>query len=317
MSRITTHKKLWGRAAGRCSICGTSVTDREDLGEPSTVGEEAHIIAQSTSGPRGDNSIDPKLRDEYENLILLCPNHHAEIDQVPRGTEQYSVATLHQIKEDHEKRMATTGVVRSPEQLLQEQWAEIVDQLGELMPWDRWADHFHFLLSPAPSIYTSTQLKLQIASSWIQSRIWPTGNEELREAIEGMDRVMGDFLNVFESRASWAGNPPLLLQTDRFYRISHWDEKLYSTLLAEFNHHVGLVKDLGLELTRYGNLVATITREKIDSSYRVREGALTIRSNNWRDYRPEFRAEDLESGNPYRGLPEFMIDRKSRDVHFA
>ncbi|HXW33311.1 MAG TPA: HNH endonuclease signature motif containing protein [Acidimicrobiales bacterium] len=42
--------------------------------------EIAHICAKSPDGPRHDPSLLPDKVDDFDNLILLCPNHHHEID---------------------------------------------------------------------------------------------------------------------------------------------------------------------------------------------------------------------------------------------
>lgn len=40
----------------------------------------AHIIAKSENGPRGNNLPEDNT---YDNLILLCPNHHKTVDKNP------------------------------------------------------------------------------------------------------------------------------------------------------------------------------------------------------------------------------------------
>ncbi len=64
------------------------------------VGEEAHIVARNPEGPRGD-SLFPRLRlDDYENLILLCPNCHRLVDT---KVNEWSIERLKQVKEAHEQ----------------------------------------------------------------------------------------------------------------------------------------------------------------------------------------------------------------------
>lgn len=92
-------KLLWGRAAGICGNpeCRTKVTEIGDSGESFLTGEMAHIIAQSSAGPRG--AVDAGS-DSYENLILLCPTCHRKIDKSPEGT--YTIDMLHIWKTEHE-----------------------------------------------------------------------------------------------------------------------------------------------------------------------------------------------------------------------
>jgi len=51
--------------------------------DPTIIGEMAHVIDKGPSGPRSTASGG---QDVYENLILLCPTHHTEIDKAPKGT---------------------------------------------------------------------------------------------------------------------------------------------------------------------------------------------------------------------------------------
>ncbi|CAJ2376585.1 MAG: conserved hypothetical protein [Arenicellales bacterium IbO2] len=92
-------KLLWGKAAGRCSKPGCEYNCLQDLESGGSVvyGEMAHIIAKSPDGPRGDLGGGSN---SYDNLILLCPNHHKEIDQA--GADAYPVEMLKRWKSEHE-----------------------------------------------------------------------------------------------------------------------------------------------------------------------------------------------------------------------
>lgn len=88
--------KTWARAGGVCSFSGCKI---ELSTQEFLVGEIAHIIARRSLGPRGSEYIPPEERDQYENLILLCPTHHALVDK-SRGA--YSSSTLRAMKREHE-----------------------------------------------------------------------------------------------------------------------------------------------------------------------------------------------------------------------
>ncbi len=62
-------------------------------------GEVAHIVAESSDGPRGVSPLTIDERNSPENLIYLCPEHHKTIDDQP---EIYTVPKLLQMKRDHE-----------------------------------------------------------------------------------------------------------------------------------------------------------------------------------------------------------------------
>lgn len=57
----------------------------------------AHVIAKKPKGPRGISSS--KEDNSYKNLILLCANHHIEVDQ---NEHKYTVELLNKIKSEHE-----------------------------------------------------------------------------------------------------------------------------------------------------------------------------------------------------------------------
>ena len=99
-------KLLWGRAAGMCSRpgCGIDLTSLPEGRGAYTVGEMAHVIARSASGPRGDGKGG---EDSYSNLILLCPTDHRHVDKAPEG--EFSAELLHEWKEAHEERVRLLG----------------------------------------------------------------------------------------------------------------------------------------------------------------------------------------------------------------
>ncbi|MCV6590281.1 MAG: HNH endonuclease [Marinobacterium sp.] len=89
-------KKLYGKAGGRCSICEESVFHNDVH-----IGEMAHIIARKSKGARGEVKYNGDIN-SYENLILLCANHHTEVDKNPLI---YTVEKLHEIKSNHEAKV--------------------------------------------------------------------------------------------------------------------------------------------------------------------------------------------------------------------
>lgn len=88
------RKKLRDRAGGECSFPNCHA--REPL-------EEAHIVAERPSGPRGDPSFAEALLDAYENRVLLCANHHAIVDGNP---SEWTAEKLRIMKDDHEHDIA-------------------------------------------------------------------------------------------------------------------------------------------------------------------------------------------------------------------
>jgi hypothetical protein len=79
---LSSAKILWGRAGGKCSNpeCRADLTKSLEDEQTIHIGEMAHVIAHSGDGPRGNGSGGS---DDYENLVLLCPNCHTTVDKAP------------------------------------------------------------------------------------------------------------------------------------------------------------------------------------------------------------------------------------------
>nr|CDQ33748.1 hypothetical protein BN993_03195 [Virgibacillus halodenitrificans] len=86
------------RSGGCCNKCKIQVFQENELGEKARLGDDAHIWAYSEDGPRGGNQDVPLNRNTCKNIILLCKNCHAEIDQ---QTEYYSPQKLKDMREEH------------------------------------------------------------------------------------------------------------------------------------------------------------------------------------------------------------------------
>jgi len=101
-------KLLWGLAAARCAfpgcreVCVKEATE-QDKASP-RIGKIAHIVGHSPDGPRGDANYPREQLDKYENLILLCANHHDIVDAQPLT---HTVSTLRDWKKGHENWVKT------------------------------------------------------------------------------------------------------------------------------------------------------------------------------------------------------------------
>lgn len=93
-----TRKELWARSGNRCSICKKELVKQLSEKEGTfIIGDECHIISSSADGPRYRPGLGDY--DSYDNLILLCKNHHREVDE---NCTSYSEELLHYIKTNHE-----------------------------------------------------------------------------------------------------------------------------------------------------------------------------------------------------------------------
>lgn len=108
MSKIKISSKLkyelWLKAAGRCEFKGCNkLLDISCASKDfCNISNIAHIVADSPKGPRGNESS-YKLRNEIDNLMLLCPECHKYIDN--EGKDKYDETTLRAMKKHHEDRM--------------------------------------------------------------------------------------------------------------------------------------------------------------------------------------------------------------------
>jgi hypothetical protein len=101
-----TRVILWAKAGGRCQYSGCNRSLIGDLisgNEDANFGFVAHIVAENSSGPRGDAVRSLDLADNIENLMLLCHVHHKliDVDAVLEHPEQ----RLLDIKAAHEERI--------------------------------------------------------------------------------------------------------------------------------------------------------------------------------------------------------------------
>jgi hypothetical protein len=96
-------KILYQRSGNRCAFpdCQKLLVFSASLqDDPVPASEVAHIVARKSDGPRGSYPLLLAERDKYDNLILLCEEHHHLIDS---QSQTYTVERLRQMKADHEK----------------------------------------------------------------------------------------------------------------------------------------------------------------------------------------------------------------------
>jgi tetratricopeptide (TPR) repeat protein len=97
---IATIKRLFAVSGDRCAFPGCTLP--LVVGEVVT-GEVCHIKAQSPDGPRYDPDQSDTERHGFDNLVLMCGDHHKVIDA---DAETYTVEELRRIKAKHEARYA-------------------------------------------------------------------------------------------------------------------------------------------------------------------------------------------------------------------
>ena len=104
------RRLLWSRSGGYCQNpnCRADFFKFFEDGSISSIEELAHIISGRKRGPRGDKGLGKRVRDEYDNIILLCPNCHTLIDKNPG---HFPVDLLLTWKSEHEQKIKDAFVV--------------------------------------------------------------------------------------------------------------------------------------------------------------------------------------------------------------
>jgi hypothetical protein len=99
---VRTLKLLWGLSAGRCNkaSCRTElIAVATEHDRTLVLGKIAHIVAHSDTGPRCDTTMSVDARNEYPNLLLLCPTCH---DLVDGQSNTFTIPDLQEWKRQHE-----------------------------------------------------------------------------------------------------------------------------------------------------------------------------------------------------------------------
>lgn len=100
-----TIKRLFAMSGNKCAFPDCQVRISEEDG--TIIGEVCHIEADKPGGPRYNSAQTDEERQAFENLILICANHHKVIDSNP---ESYTVTKLIELKTIHEQRYANGKV---------------------------------------------------------------------------------------------------------------------------------------------------------------------------------------------------------------
>ena len=107
---VRVRNKLHLASGNKCAFegCDKILTTENDAGHIAII---CHIAGQNASGARYEANMSDEERNGYDNLIVLCPNHHAEIDNNPL---KYTVEYLKNMKREHETRVRQKWMQEHP-----------------------------------------------------------------------------------------------------------------------------------------------------------------------------------------------------------
>lgn len=268
---LKTHKKLWGHSANRCAFdsCRKELTvDTFDTDDYYTIGDEAHIISEKLNGPRYDHDFPLSRIDKYDNLILVCKEHHKRIDS---DFKSYSIDRLRIIKMSHEEWVRSNLNPDSKQQKEDELFADYIDQIQELANFDNWVDWTGNLLGASFTKIEKIQYdKLVELHKYICGRMYPETRLNLRNAIEQFNEVLEDFINEFELYKISDTIDNNYYKTERLY-------KLETVTVEQQVLHENMLEEFIIELTKAGNYFCEQVRNTIFQSYRLKQGILLLR----------------------------------------
>lgn len=330
---LKTHKILWGKSGNRCAFpdCRVELAMNSLFtDDPSVVGQEAHIVARKSDGPRGQHDVSHDRRDLYSNLILLCSVHHKIVDDNPN---EYTVEILHEFKSNHEKWVTenlSNDENKEKIDLAYISYLVDIERLLSIDNWKAWSSHLAGTEKSLPHFMPDSLLEL---NQYILNRVWFRTYPELERSFTNLKNVSNDLLKVYFKHADNSYKYKEFYKelsdeekewhpkrTKRFYKIDVYDEEMYNDLLSKYEYHCGLLDDLLFELARAINYMYDCVRKFLYPGYRVNEGLLLLEFGPNYDfstniYRPEYSMNDLKL--LYPGLRKFMRAREERDIYFG
>lgn len=95
---LKSQKIIWSISGNSCAICKRELTKKIDNNHI-ILGQTCHMRSPKVNGPRYDINYSGLKLNLPENLILLCRDHHKEIDDC---VAKYTTDLLEKIKVEHE-----------------------------------------------------------------------------------------------------------------------------------------------------------------------------------------------------------------------
>lgn len=267
------QKLLWGKAAARCSMpeCRRSLVAASSELAASTgilIGENCHIVAEKSGGPRGQSVLTTAQRNRYQNLILLCSPHHTIIDQ---DSKAWPINRLHQIKSEHEL-WVDTHLANASETLADELYSSLVnlatDSLG-LSHWDGVSDHAVRSIVPVWFVDGVASFSEQVFKT-----IWPGEKLTLEDSIRNLASRSDAFIKHFMTRA-------YLKQSGFYAEDLRWKRetlhfKYRDKLYAESGRWQGMSTNLLANIVVALNEFGDVVRKQLNPHYFHLEGKFTL-----------------------------------------
>jgi hypothetical protein len=253
--------------------------DETETDDPTLVGENCHIVAESDDGPRANPTMPIGQRNNYASLIPLCRNHHKVID-AQEG--EYTVDKLHQMKAAHESWVKEKLGLDAAKQKDDELYAGIIDEWERLAHIDDWLAWSSYILGDGqPRMWLDLDKDLFALRKWLLNRVWPGRCPDLERAFANFRVVLQDFQECFREHAEPRGHDSRAANLICDYVRQH--------LMHGYRFSEGrLVVQIG----------PTIELKVIEVV-------------------PKYSLEERAQEFPYGGLDSFLVSRVARDRSFG
>jgi hypothetical protein len=121
-----TLKRLFGLSRNKCSFphCENEMSDEKSAMHSNI----CHIAAAEEGGQRWNAEMSNINRADYNNLILLCPPHHKETNDV----DKYTVDVLNKMKNHHEREMARRCSAERPLSQRPSLLADVINKISAI-----------------------------------------------------------------------------------------------------------------------------------------------------------------------------------------
>ncbi|AYR19467.1 HNH endonuclease [Alcaligenes faecalis] len=281
-------KILWGRSGNRCAICRTQLTqDAAAVSATFTLGEQAHIVGEKDNAARGESPLSPEERDSYHNLILLCPNHHTEID---KNEADWPVERLHLAKSKHELWVTETlsETIDHVKLAHQATVSAVIDSAVEycdLEKWQAWTSHAFSPTQQWPKERPDAIWKFR---QKVIAAIWPPGYDELKRATVSFSILIHLAAQKFLEHSEQSGH---IYVADRFYKRPAFNPN-YDEQFNEFEEWQSRCYKLLKDATKAANWFADVVRRDINPMFFATHGKFLIIEGPFMDL--SFRTSLLE-----------------------
>lgn len=295
-------KILWGRSGNRCAICKALLTqDKKSVTASTTFGEQAHIVGEKESATRGSSILVLEERNSYHNLILLCPNHHTEIDN---QEEDWPVERLYKTKSEHELWVTETlsETIDRVQIATQATISSIVDTTVNLCRLEGWKNWTSFALSPDPQWSKDFTNDIWEFRQRVVAMIWPDEFDELRKSTQTLSIMLHRASQNFLKHCERDGDR---LFPYKFYKADGWNDN-YDRDSKKYTEWIDECHSLVKEATKAANWFADVVRVSINPMFFTEKGKFLIEHGPFEDL--TFHLELLEySEDEKKDLPDSLM----------